>query len=178
MRFRTIPLLVACAWIVACAPDIETYRKAEPKLDIRQYFVGRLSGVGTESDFGGEILARFTVEANGSWEGNEGTLNETFRYTDGHEETIRWKLTVNDAGKVQATADHAQGTVAGEQQGNAMYLHYDMGRGTGEGKTEYAVEDRFYLIDDLYLINEASWKRFGFPARKRSITFHKLNEWN
>lgn len=172
-------ILFSLLLITACGPDIEAYKDQEPKLDVRHYFNGRLTGVGTIKDpYSGEVTDRFTVEALGAWEGDMGQLKEKFTFADGRTEKRLWTLQVNDAGKVLASAEDVVGPRKGKQLGNAMFSDYTITR-MEEGKAnEYSVSDRMILVDDLYLTDERHMTQFGLPVSEMNITFHRLNEWN
>jgi hypothetical protein len=177
-KLRPWIALWAVVFATACDPDISTYKAAEPKLDIREYFSGRLSGVGTVTDYTGEVTERFTIDADAKWEGNQGTLKETFRHADGREVERMWNLSVNDAGLVRARATNVKGEAKGEQQGNALFLDYTLLETEAGQKVEYDVADRFFLVDSIYLMNHGAMKRMGMPMKSWQISFHKLNEWN
>lgn len=172
-------VLFSLLLFTACGPDIEAYKDQEPKLDVRQYFNGRLTGVGTITDFySGEVTDRFTVEAHGAWEGNQGQLKEQFIFSDGRTEERLWDLQVDDAGKIVASAEDLVGKRKGKQLGNAMFSDYTIKR-MEEGKPqEYTISDRMILVDDLYLTDERQMKQYGLPVAEMNITFHRLNEWN
>lgn len=170
--------LIAMLALAACGqPDVKDFRTEQPKLDVREYFQGRLVAFGTVTDYAGEITDRVFVEMNGSWEGNTGTLEEHFRYADGTTEDHTWKLQVSDDGtQVTGTRGDVIGQAKGEQAGNALFMEYTMKR-PHEGDTiEVAVDDRLYLIDGPYLVNEIRLKKYGVTVSTINLGFHRLNE--
>ena len=85
----TVPvLLTGCA-----GPTPADYASQTPVLDLRQYFNGKLLAHGIATDRSGKVVQRFTVQMTGTWQGDEGTLDEQFSYSDGRREQRIWKLT-------------------------------------------------------------------------------------
>lgn len=171
-------VLVAALALAACGqPDVKDFRTAEPKLDIREYFNGRLVAFGTITDYAGEITDRVFVEMDGSWEGNNGTLKEHFRYADGTEEDRTWQLAVSEDGtKVTGKREDTIGGAKGEQAGNALFMEYKIKRPRDGDTIELDVDDRLYLIDGPYLVNEIRMKKYGVTVATVNLGFHRLNE--
>ena len=81
-------LKLACAalgglLLAGCATSIESYRGGSPTFDLQQFFSGELSASGLFIDYSGKVARRFTVTMRGSWEGDQGKLEEWFVYDDG-----------------------------------------------------------------------------------------------
>ena len=74
------------------SPGIEQFRAEKPVLDLRQYFNGVVDAWGVVRNRDGSISQRFTVEIKASWEGDTGTLDEAFRYSDGRTQRRVWTL--------------------------------------------------------------------------------------
>lgn len=170
--------LFAVLALAACSqPDVKDFRTAEPKFDARDYFKGRLIAFGTVTDYSGEITDRVFVEMMGSWEGNNGTLEEHFRYADGVTEDRTWKLQVSEDGtRVRGTREDVVGEAKGEQAGNALFMEYTLNRKVDGDMTQLTADDRLYLIDGPYLVNEIRLKKFGVTVATVNLGFHRLNE--
>jgi hypothetical protein len=80
-------LLGGCA-----SQNIDSYAADKPVLDLRQYFNGRLDAYGIFTDRSGAVVKRFTVVMACSWVGDEGVLDEDFRYSDGSTQKRIWRL--------------------------------------------------------------------------------------
>ena len=70
----------------ASAPVPADYAAEKPVLDLKTYFNGELTAHGIFTDRSGKVVRRFTVAMTGTWQGNEGTLDERFTYSDGKTE--------------------------------------------------------------------------------------------
>ncbi len=164
--------------LTACGqPDVKDFRTAEPKLDVREYFKGRIMAFGTVTDYSGEITDRVFVEMNGTWEGNNGKLEEHFRYADGTTEDRTWNLQVSEDGqRVKGTREDVIGEANGAQAGNALFMEYKLKRKIDGSETELTADDRLYLIDPQYMINEIRLKKYGVTVATMNLGFHRLNE--
>jgi hypothetical protein len=100
MMFRTVPRLrsiavrtftglLTAALLSSCAStmDISRYNNERPVLQVENYFNGKLDAWGMFQDRSGDIVKRFTVEMDCQWNGDTGTLNEYFTYSDGTKQT-------------------------------------------------------------------------------------------
>lgn len=170
--------ILALFAVAACGqPDVKDFRTEEPKLDVREYFKGHLVAFGTITDYSGEITDRVFVDMMGSWQGNQGQLKEHFRYADGTTEDRVWNLTVSaDGTRVTGTREDVVGQAKGEQAGNALFMEYTLKRKVDGSLTELTADDRLYLIDGPYLVNEIRLKKYGIPVATVNLGFHRLNE--
>ena len=85
--------LAAALLITACAsPTPADYAAEKPVLDLRSYFNGDLTAHGIFTDRSGRVVKRFTVQMKGSWQGDEGVLDEAFTYSDGSTEKRVWRI--------------------------------------------------------------------------------------
>ena len=76
-------LPVAAALPGCAAVDLQAYADQKPMLDLKRYFDGMLDGWGMVQDRAGKVLRRFTVTMRASWQGDTGTLDEAFLWSDG-----------------------------------------------------------------------------------------------
>lgn len=174
---KKLPLILAVALAACGQPDVKEFSKVETKFDVRDYFKGHVNAFGTVTDYKGNITDRVFVEMNGTWEGNKGKLEEHFRYGDGRTEDRTWQLQVSEDGtKVRGTREDTIGEMTGEQSGNALFMQYKMLRKVDGDDTELSVDDRLYLIDGPYLVNEIRFKKFGVTVATVNLGFHRLNE--
>ena len=89
---RLLVLTVALSLtLLACTTTIEDYENSEPKFDLQQFFTGELKGWGLVKNWKGEVTQRFSVDLDGKWEQNKGTLYELFKYADGRTQERIWK---------------------------------------------------------------------------------------
>ena len=174
---KRLIVLTALALAACGQPDVKDFRTEEPKLDVRDYFKGQLVAFGTVTNYSGEITDRVFVEMTGSWEGNNGKLEEHFRYADGTTEDRTWLLQVSDDGKqVTGKREDVIGQAKGEQAGNALFMEYTLKRPHDGDTIELTADDRLYLIDGPYLVNEIRLKKYGVTVSTINLGFHRLNE--
>ena len=168
-----IALGVLLAVTGIASPRISAYRAQEPKVDVRDYFNGKLTAYGTVEDVFGRVLSRFTAELEGKWNGNEGELNEVFHFDDGSEEARVWKLHVNGDGRFTGTAHDFVGEAKGEQAGNAIFMEYVLRREMHGRTIDFSMDDRLYLINDKHMINRAKMRKFGITVAELTVAFVK-----
>lgn len=175
MKFLPIALLTAAAILVAgCAgPRVDTYRDERPVLDLQQYFDGEIVAHGMFQNRSGEVVRRFTVAIKSSWEGNVGTLEEDFFFSDGTTDRRVWTITKLDEHNYIGTADDVIGEATGTAYGNALHWRYVLALEV-DGKT-YNVDfdDWMYLIDDEIMLNRSEMRKFGFRLGEVTLSFRK-----
>lgn len=175
MKLLSIPLLTAVALlIVGCAaPGIEEYRDQRPVLDLRQYFDGEIEAHGMFQNRSGEVVRRFTVEIKGSWQGNVGTLEEDFFYSDGTTDRRVWTVTKIDEHNYIGTADDVIGEATGKAYGNALRWRYVLALEVDDKTYKVDFDDWMYLIDEKIMLNKAEMRKFGFRLGEVTLAFRK-----
>ena len=163
--------------ISGCAsPSISSYRETKPKVDIRTYFNGKLKAFGTVQDYTGKVVSRFSADIIGSWQGNIGTLDETFTYEDGSTEKRVWTFELAEDGTFKGRAHDVIGDAIGKQEGSAVFMEYTLRR-TINGRTlDFTMDDRLYLLDDVHMMNQTKMKKFGITVAELNIGFYKVSE--
>ena len=155
------------------------YQNNQPKLDIRNYLNGKIKAWGMIEDRKGKITRRFTVDMEGSWNGDHGKLTEYFTFDDGEKSSRIWHINFSDQHNFTAKADDVIGEAKGSQYGNVMQMEYVLDLEVDKvKKTRYNVtlDDWMYLIDDKILVNKSEIKKFGISFAKLTIFFQKLDE--
>ncbi len=175
MKLLSMALLSAAAALIAgcAAPGVEAYRDQRPVLDLRQYFDGEIEAQGMFQNRSGEVVRRFTVAIKGSWQGNVGTLEEDFFYSDGTTDRRVWTITRIDEHNYIGTADDVIGEATGKAYGNALRWRYVLALDV-DGKT-YKVDfdDWMYLIDEKIMLNRSEMRKFGFRLGEVTLAFKK-----
>lgn len=76
--------VAAVAPLGGCASiEPSAYADEKPALDLKRYFDGVVDAWGVFQDRSGRVVRRFTVVIRCKWEGDTGTLDEDFSYSDG-----------------------------------------------------------------------------------------------
>ena len=160
-------LLAGCA----SAPVPADYAAEKPALDLKRYFDGELVAHGIFTDRAGKVARRFTVQMTGTWQGNQGTLDERFTYSDGKTERRVWRLTDLGGGRYTGRADDVVGEAQGQAAGNALNWAYTL-RLPVDGKVyEVQLDDWMYLVDERVMLNKARMSKFGIFLGEVTLSF-------
>lgn len=165
-----LPLLT----LTGCAgPSPADYAGQTPTLDLAQYFNGPLTAHGLFTDRSGRVVKRFTVAMVGRWQGEQGVLEEDFRYSDGHTERRVWRLTRHADGRYSGVADDVVGTAQGQAAGNALNWRYTLALKVDDSTWQVQFDDWMYLMDDKVMLNKAVMSKFGIRLGEVTLAFHK-----
>ena len=172
---RRIVLAAALALTLAgCAgPRIDDYAAEKPVLDLKQYFNGTLDAYGIFTDRSGKVVKRFTVVMKGSWNGDEGVLDEDFVYSDGSLQKRIWRLKRLPDGRYTGTADDVVGEARGQARGNAFNWTYTLALPV-DGRVWHVDFDVWmYLMDDRVMLNTAVMSKWGVKLGEVTLSFVK-----
>jgi hypothetical protein len=174
-RRRWLAAAAAVLTLSACAsaPTPADYARETPKLDLRSYFNGPLTAHGIFTDRGGKVVRRFTVKMVGSWNGDQGVLDEDFTYSDGKKERRVWRLTDLGQGRYSGRADDVVGEAIGVAAGNALNWRYTLALNVDGRTIEVQFDDWMYLMDERVMLNKAAMSKFGFYLGEVTLAFHK-----
>jgi hypothetical protein len=174
-RRRWLATAAAVLALSACAsaPTPADYSRETPKLDLRSYFNGPLTAHGIFTDRGGKVVRRFTVKMVGSWNGDQGVLDEDFTYSDGKKERRVWRLTDLGQGRYSGRADDVVGEAIGVAAGNALNWRYTLALNVDGRTIEVQFDDWMYLMDERVMLNKAAMSKFGFFLGEVTLAFHK-----
>ena len=161
-------LLAGCA----ATPTPADYAADIPKLDLRQYFSGTVDGWGYVKDRSGKVVRRMYVEMICSWNGDEGTLDESFKWSDGKTEKRIWKIRKNGDRYVGTAAD-VVGDATGAASGNALQWNYVLKLPSEQSGYEVSMDDWMWLIDDKTLANQTVMTKFGIKFAEINIFFRR-----
>lgn len=172
MRFFLGLLLLLS--IAACSgPDIRQYAAQQPALELSDYLNGDLEAWGMFQNRSGEVVKRFHVALTGTWQGDVGTLDERFTYSDGSTERRVWTLRRQADGSWRGTAADVLGEALGEVSGNALHWRYQL-RLKVDGE-QYVVDfdDWMFLMDGRVMLNRARMSKWGVDLGEVTLSFHK-----
>jgi Protein of unknown function (DUF3833) len=171
---KRITALLCLVLLGACAsPQPADYAGQQPALDVQRYFNGTLDATGIFQDRGGKVVKRFNVVIVCHWEGDTGTLDEDFTYSDGTRQKRIWTLRKLAPNHFTGSAADVVGTADGEVSGNALRWRYTMAL-TVDG-TIYNVnfEDWMFLMDQDVMLNRAEMRKFGIRLGEVTLSFRK-----
>jgi hypothetical protein len=173
----TINLLLITMLFSCSKNKPSDYANNEPKLDIRNYLNGKIKAWGVLENRKNQITRRFTVDMEGSWKGNVGTLKEYFTFDDGEKSERIWTIIFDDKNNFTATAADVVGQARGSQHGNALQMEYILDLEVGEGKRyNVKLDDWMFLVDEKTLVNKSTIKKFGVTFGKLTIFFTRESD--
>jgi hypothetical protein len=181
MLKRVLRRLIAAAGAVALAAscssiDPQIYAQEKPALELRQYFDGTLIGHGLFMDRSGQVQRRFVVTIKATWQGEVGTLDEDFVWSDGEKEKRVWTLrpVPGQPGRWSGTAADVKGEASGVVAGNALNWSYTFLLKTRDGKRyDIDFDDWMFLIDEKVMLNRAVMSFWGFKVGEVLISFSR-----
>lgn len=165
-----IMLLASCAHV-----DPGVYRQEKPALNLQSYFNGTLVGHGMFQDRSGEVQRRFVVTIKASWNGDIGTLDEDFVWSDGKTEKRIWTLRKKSATQYIGTASDVIGEALGVIEGNALNWQYSLNLPYKDSSIAVKFDDWMFLIDERVMLNRAVMRKFGFRLGEVFISFNKTS---
>ena len=157
----------------ASAPVPADYAAEKPALDLKRYFNGELVAHGIFTDRAGRVARRFTVLMTCTWQGNQGTLDERFTYSDGKTERRVWRLTDLGGGRYTGRADDVVGEAQGQASGNALNWRYTLSLPVDGKVYEVQFDDWMYLVDERVMLNKARMSKFGIFLGEVTLSFTK-----
>ena len=164
----------AAVLLSSCASrSVEDYAADKPVLDLKTYFNGELVAHGIFTDRSGSVQRRFVVQMTGTWQGNQGTLDERFTYSDGKTERRVWRLTDEGNGRWSGRADDVLGVAEGRAAGNALNWRYTLALPIDGRVWEVQFDDWMYLMDERVMLNKAVMSKFGITLGEVTLAFSK-----
>lgn len=171
MRILIVTLLVLLA---GCAgPEIRQYAAEQPRLQVPAYLDGEIEAWGMFQDRSGDVVKRFHVAMTASWEGEVGTLDERFTYSDGTTQTRVWTLRPQADGTWRGTAADVIGEALGEVSGNTLHWRYKLLLDVGDDQYVVDMDDWMFLMDDRVLLNRTRMSKWGVHLGDLTISFYK-----
>jgi hypothetical protein len=169
-----VALLLGALVLSACSTtDVSHYAQEKPALDMQQYFNGTVDAWGMFQNRKGEIIKRFTVVMRCSWEGDVGTLDEDFTYSDGTKQKRIWTLKKQPDGQYIGTAADVVGEAIGKVAGNALNWKYVLALSVDDKVYRVNFDDWMFLMDEHVMLNRAVMSKFGFRLGEVTLSFHK-----
>lgn len=174
-RLAFFAFLTAGALLAGCAssPTPADYAAEKPVLDLKTYFNGALDAHGIFTDRSGKVVRRFVVKMTGTWQGNQGTLDEAFTYSDGKTERRVWRLTDEGGGRYTGRADDVVGAAEGRAAGNALNWRYTLRLPVDDKVYEVDFDDWMFLVDERVMLNKAVMSKWGFRVGEVVLSFTK-----
>tara|TARA_B100001094_G_C17952005_1_gene681039 strand:- start:164 stop:706 length:543 start_codon:yes stop_codon:yes gene_type:complete len=168
-----LSVLVVFSFSSCAIQSIENYENEKPSFDLQEFFDGNTTGWGIVQDRSGTVTRRFVVEILGKFNGNEGTLDEQFKWSDGKVEQRIWRLNKVNSKQWIGTADDVVGKAVGTISGNTLKWEYILKLPLENGSINVKFDDWMYLVDENVLMNKAKFSKFGFVLGEVTLSFVK-----
>ena len=153
--------------------NIDEYRAEQPVLELREYFDGTIDAWGMFQDRSGKVVKRFHVLIEASWQGDTGTLDEHFTYSDGSTQRRVWTITRLGPGRYSGRADDVVGEASGDAAGNALRWRYVLALPVDGKVYNVDFDDWMFLMDDRVMLNRSLMSKWGFRLGEVTLSFHK-----
>ncbi len=176
-----ILLTLAAAWlwhryIGFAAQTVADYADEIPVFRLRDHLNGNLACDGMIFGPTGRVTSRFRAKINVTWDGPNGTMDETFHYEDGSAQDRQWRLTIGTDGSVRAEADDVIGAGRGTVGGNALGLRYRIRLPQANGGHVLDAVDWLYLQPDGTILNRSQFRKFGVRVAELYCTMRPISE--
>ena len=151
----------------------EDFAGTTPEFRLEQYFLGQTRAWGIVQDRSGRPKRFFTVDIEGTQQGEELVLQEDFVFRDGEESQRIWRIKKTGEHSYEGTAGDIIGTASGRQVGNALNWRYDLSISVKEKQWKIHFNDWMFLHEDAVVINRAVMSKFGFKVGEILLFFQK-----
>jgi len=151
----------------------EQFAMSKPRLIIEDYFLGHTRAWGIFEDRFGNLRRQFTVDIEGSWQGDEFVLDERFAYSDGELDRRTWRITKVGGDRYRGRAADVIGVAEGRSAGNALNWQYDLDLKVGNRTWRVAFDDWMFLQPDGLLMNRARLSKWGVNIGEVTLVFQR-----
>lgn len=151
----------------------QDYLHSFPIFDLRTHLNGALICEGCIYGPFGRVTTTFNAVFMAQWDGNVGTIDEVFEYSDGTTQIRQWVITLGDDGAFTALADDVPGIGKGTQSGNAVLFRYPIQMPKDAGGVKLSAFDCMYLTPNGTVINRSEFRKFGIKLAELVATIRK-----
>jgi hypothetical protein len=177
MKLLTIILLLALTILVTkklffsfSSQSPADYSDTGPDFVLKKQLSGRILSEGLIYGPNGKMTNSFVAEMVGEWDGDKGTLSESFTYANGRKQERKWYLTIVTENTFTATADDIVGTAQGVVSGSTVKLTYDIILPKEAGGYVLNATDWMYLTDNGAIMNKSEMRKFGIKVAELIAT--------
>jgi hypothetical protein len=175
MMIKRALMILGLVALAACGrPSLTDAPLSDRDLNLEEFFNGHLTAYGQFQDVFGEVRRRFTVEIEGTWDGEHLRLVEDFVYDDGSTEQRIWTLRQTGPDTWVGTAPGVIGQATGQESGDTFNWQYTIDLPIpGDETLRVTFDDWMWLLSEDRLLNRAYMSRFGVPIGEVIITFER-----
>jgi hypothetical protein len=173
MKIRILALAVLL--LTGCGEmRLSDFTGSTPEFRPESWFLGRLKAWGYFEDRFGRIRREFTVEIEGTLDGEVLVLDERFVYADGERQTRVWRVSKLADGSYEGRADDVVGIATGRVAGRAMNWQYDFDLAVGGSTWRVRFDDWMLLQDEDVMLNRTTVSKWGVEFGTVVIFFRRL----
>ena len=154
-------------------PNNMTPQRSGPLFELTTFLEGRTSAWGVFEDRFGKLRRRFTVEMVGRWQDRVFSLDETFTYDDGTEETRIWRVSPIGRGQFTATCAECVGTAYGSCDADTIRMSYRFRLKLDARAVVVDFDDRIYRVGAGIAVNRATMSKWGVKLGEVSLFFRR-----
>jgi len=174
-RLLAASLMGMAMLATGCSGDrIENYAGTTPVMSFEEFFNGPIQAHGLVHNRKGQVIRRFDVVMQGSWNGNEGVLDEKFTYYDGEVSSRVWKVRKIAENKYVGTADDIVGEATGESLGMAIRWNYVMQVKVDGSTYNINFDDWMFRTNGDTILNRSYMTKWGFRVGDITVVMRKL----
>lgn len=167
----------AILMLSACSnTNVDFYKNVKPEVNFEEFFSDDIVGWGVVQNWKGQVVRRFDIKMNGTWNGDKGVLKEDFFYYDGEKQERIWTVVKKDNGEFEGTADDILGAAKGKTSGNAINWHYSMDLPVGRKTYRVKFDDWMWQMNGGVLINRSYIKKFGVTVAELTLILQKVKK--
>ena len=133
------------------------FSDGKPTLVLEEYFSEKTKAWGIFVDRFGTVKRQFTVDIDGSWNGEELVLDEKFHFDDGEKSTRVWTIVKTSDNTYEGRADDVVGVAKGMSSGNALNWKYKLNLKVGDGTILVDFDDFLALEDFATFFTFIGW---------------------
>ena len=170
-QIKIFSCLIALLLVGGCSTaSIENYRGRSPAFMPEDFFNGALTAHGVVKDFSGTAIRHFNADIVGCWSDGVGTLDESFVFDDGEQQTRVWTLTPSGDQTYIGTAGDVIGAGSARWAGNAMFLNFTLRIALEDSSIDVNIDDRMYRVSENVVVNESKMRKWGFGVGEIVLT--------
>jgi hypothetical protein len=146
-----------------------------PSFDLKTHLNGPILCEGVIYGPMGRVASRFVAQMHGSWDGDTGTLRETFHYDSGTVQNRCWTLHLH-GNSIRAEAPDVPTAGTGTVSGSAVQMRYPIRLTAEAGGHVLQVTDWMYLMENGTIINRSQFTKFGFTVAELVATMRPAKD--
>lgn len=146
-----------------------------PAFDMKHHLNGPILCEGVIYGPMGRVASRFVAEMHGSWDGDTGTLRETFRYDSGTVQDRCWTLHLS-GNTIRAEAPDVPTPGTGIVAGSAVQMRYPIRLRPEAGGHVLHVIDWMYLMQNGTIMNRSQFTKFGITVAELVATMRPAKD--